>query len=263
LLQEIEKRCIKYCNADTAGQLESQKLIGDLNRLSERIEAKSGVGSGWFALMRSMSEIGVKLNWRTEVNEMYWIWENSIDENELNAMIYGVPEALKMLREFGIRFDDGNHINAEVPKIIIERDGDSQGHLNDNLVAPGTSGLLFSAKLRSVLANCGVDNIEYFPVTIHNPQDGSSSQEYYLANIVGRIACVDLAGSDVQMHPNFPDEIEFMDSLKLDESLINGVLIFRLFEHSQVIIAHEKIKNACELSGITGVKFTLPQAFSR
>ena len=112
--------------------------------------------------LRSMSEIGVKLNWRTEVNEMYWIWETSIDENELDAMIYGVPEALKMLREFGIRFDDGNHINAEVPKIIIDRDGDSQGHLNDNLVAPGTSGLLFSAKLRSVLANCVVDNIEYF-----------------------------------------------------------------------------------------------------
>jgi hypothetical protein len=51
LLEQIELRCIKYCQSDAAGTVENQgKLIGDLNRLSQRVE---GQIKGWKWLLRS------------------------------------------------------------------------------------------------------------------------------------------------------------------------------------------------------------------
>lgn len=193
---------------------------------------------------------------------MYWVWVNVID-SEKEAIIYGSPKALDQLRESGVRFDDGINIKVNVPSLLIERDEDSQGRLNDNVIAFGTTGLLFSSKLRGVLAASGVDNIEYFPVRIVNLLDGSNTDDYHLANIVGRIACVDLVASDVQMHQVFTDQIEFIDALVLDESRIFGTLYFRLLEHSQVVIVHEQVKISCEQAGVTGVRFVRPEYFSQ
>jgi hypothetical protein len=192
---------------------------------------------------------------------VHWIWENAIgSENE--AMIYGVPDSLRPLLERGLAFDHGVRSSASVPLVVVTRNADSQGTLNDNLVAPGTTGLLLSSKLRTALAAGGVDNIEYFPTRIDNPQDGSTTDDYRLANIIGCIACVDLEKSALQMHPDLPGTIEFIDSLVLDESRIRGHLCFRLKEFRPVVVVHDQVKQACEAAGVTGVRFVPPEEFS-
>lgn len=97
---------------------------------------------------------------------------------------------------------------------------------------------------------------------LNNPQDNSSVVDYQLANIVGRVACVDIAGSDVQMHPNAPGSIEFIDSLEIDEAKARGNLLFRLAEHTQVIVMADVVKHACEAAGLTGMRFLRPEDFS-
>jgi hypothetical protein len=51
LLREIENRCVTYCESDKAGEVAGQhKLMGDLNRLSRRIEGNIRT---WKWLLRS------------------------------------------------------------------------------------------------------------------------------------------------------------------------------------------------------------------
>lgn len=189
---------------------------------------------------------------------MYWIWANEpSDEDE--AMLYGVPPVIE---QRNLSFDDGILIRDKVPLIEFVRDDDSQGRLTDNLIAPGSRGLMFSSRLRAVLESVGADNIQYFPTRIENPANSTSTEDYMLANLIGRIECIDTANSDLQMHPHHTDRIEFVDSLILDKDKINNLKLFRTSEHSQIIVAHNVVKEICEKNGISGIVFYEPQEFT-
>jgi len=174
-------------------------------------------------------------------------------------VIHGVPVVIE---QEDLSFDDGIRVLTAVPLIVINANEESIGTLTDNLIAPGTRGLLFSSRLRQVLMGEGVDNIDYYPTKIIGLGSGISNEDYQLANIVGRIRCVDFAASDIDMHPDFPDTIEFINALALDENRIEESLMFRLAEHCQVIVVHERVKAACERAGITGIQFFQPSDFS-
>lgn len=189
---------------------------------------------------------------------MYWIWANE-RSSDAEARIAGVPEVVE--RE-DLAFDRGARVSRDVPLIEILRDEDSQGVLTDNLIAPGVGGLVISARLRDTLARAGVTNIDYYPCRLTNLADGTVSDDYQVANVIGQIACVDRAASDLEMHPKRPDEIEFINSLVLDEHAIAGPLMFRLAEFQQLVVAHDQVKDACTSAGITGVKFYRPEEFS-
>lgn len=189
---------------------------------------------------------------------MFWIWANEPTAED-EAMIYGVP---KVIEQQDLSFNQGKIVSDPVPPIEISRDSDSQGTLTDNLIAPGSRGLLFSMRLRKLLGEIGVDNIQYFPVRVTNPADSTSTDDYMLANLLGRIACIDMAKSTLHMHPRFPDVIEFFDSLVLDESKIKDLLMFRVEGFSPLIVVHEKIKEACEGNGITGIVFYEPEDYT-
>lgn len=189
---------------------------------------------------------------------MYWIWANEpSDEDE--AMLYGVPDAVKQL---DLNFDKGALVTVKVPLIEFIRDEDSQGVLTDNLIAPGSRGLLFSTRLRELLAGQGVNNIQYFPVRVTNPKNSTTTDDYQLSNLIGSIACIDQMASNLEMHPHILNTIEFINALILDETKIKDNLMFRAAEFTQVIVVHERIKNACEDAGITGVVFYSPAGFT-
>jgi uncharacterized protein DUF1629 len=190
--------------------------------------------------------------------EPYWVWANEPTSDD-EAMIYGVPPVVASL---GLRFNEGSLVTTTVPLIEIERDADSQGVLTDNLIAAGTKGLLFSSRLRGLIAQLGIDNIQYFPTLIRNPSDGTQTRDYELANILGRVWCLDRKGSALESSPDDPDYIEFIESLALDSARIRGQDLFRLGEKAQVIIASARLKRACESAGITGIRFYAPPEFT-
>jgi hypothetical protein len=182
---------------------------------------------------------------------MYWIWSNEPTSDD-EAMIYGVP---RVIEDQGLKFDQGALVTGTIPDIEIIQDDDSQGVLTDNLIASGSNGLLFSSRLRRLMETLGIENVQYFPCRILNPQDGTESTDYQLANIIGRVACLDKAQSTINTDPDDPEAIEFIDSLSLDESKIRNWDIFRLNEVSQIIVVSDRLKVAFDRAKITGVKF--------
>jgi hypothetical protein len=179
-------------------------------------------------------------------DDTYWVWANEpTGDNE--AMVYGVPPVVEQL---GLRFNDGNLVTQSVPLIQIDRDADSQGVLTDNLIAAGSKGLLFSGRLRSLIAQLGIDNIQYFPTVIRNPSDGTQTSDY------------EREASVIECAPNDPDYIEFIETLALDTARIRGHDLFRLGEKAQILIASDRLKRACETAKITGVRFYVPAEFT-
>jgi hypothetical protein len=191
------------------------------------------------------------------MSDNYWVWANEPTADD-EAMIYGVPPAVERL---GLRFNDGLLVTRSVPVLEIERDADSQGVLTDNLIAAGVKGLLFSSRLRKLMAELGIDAIQYFPAVVRNPGDGTETRDYEVANVIGRVACLDRKSSVVESAPDDPDYIEFIEALALDTARMRGYDFFRLDEKSQILIASDRLKSACERAKITGVRFYAPSEF--
>ena len=120
---------------------------------------------------------------------------------------------------------------------------------------------MFNTRLRELLQGLGVDNLQYFPCHIDNPIDGSSTDDYQVANIVGRVACVDFAKSVVEKFELAPDQLKSITKLSLVKSKLRGHDLFRLHEQPQVIVASDRVKLACEKQQISGVVFYDPEEY--
>jgi hypothetical protein len=187
---------------------------------------------------------------------MYWIWATEpcgADE----SLFHVIPQAVEQL---GLRFDEGRWIGDDIAPLVLELHETVRGTLTDNLLAPGVNGLVLSTRLRELLHALGVDSIQYFAFTLRSA-DGSESHEYRIANILGRVACLDRSQSKLVNELEAPDLIVAVESLVIDEERTQGFDLFRLHEESEVIIASDRLRRACRQSGITGVRFYRPQDF--
>jgi hypothetical protein len=98
---------------------------------------------------------------------------------------------------------------------------------------------LFSKKLLEVLHACGVDNLEQHAASVHDPRTGVTHMHYSAVNIVGSVACADLAKS--AYHPDFSPPRMLFHELVIDEPRALGQLFFRLAELNDIILVHEKV----------------------
>jgi len=193
------------------------------------------------------------------MSDNYWIWCNLPTSEE--DMFIGDAQA-EIMRQ-GLKFDNGVFISNVVPEISIQLGDEDEGVLTDHIVATGVYGLLMTHRLVQSIIGCGVENIQVFPVRLIDTNGVCISENYNIVNIIGCINAVDVELSDIEMHPVFPDEIDSIESLTLDESAIKGQLFFRLMGSTQVIVVHDSIKNEIEKNHLTGVKFLPPEDYDR
>jgi hypothetical protein len=109
---------------------------------------------------------------------------------------------------------------------------------------------LYSNKVKTCLDNCGIDNIDYFPVNLMDTKTSTINKDYWFANICGRISCLDVANSDTKKSAAGRFKLK---SFCIDETLTNGAEIFRLHERGRLVIIHERIQKELEKVGLNGV----------
>lgn len=183
----------------------------------------------------------------------YWVWRDAIYSDE-QASLNTRPPSIHAQRLY---FDDGvllvqPNISAVLDISLSEED---DGFLTDNLVAPGVPGLLISSRLRGVLEQCGVDNIQYFPVNMRLSDGTILFNEYSIANIIGRVSCIDFTQSDIVADDGPPLVIDSIDHLVLKQDNTHELDVFRLGEFFVAIIVSSRVKDAIQRSGVSGVEF--------
>jgi hypothetical protein len=183
----------------------------------------------------------------------YWIWRDDA-HSEDQANLRTRPS---IINDQGLYFDDGALMvrPEDGTTLAITLSDADDGFLTDNLVAPALPGLLISSRLRAVLDESGVDNIQYFPVDLTRSNGAASFDGYFIANIIGRVACTDFERSDIVMNAELPPMIDGINKLALDEDSVQDLDIFRLGELFVAIIVSSRLKDAIERSGVSGVAF--------
>lgn len=154
-------------------------------------------------------------------------------------------------------FDNGTRITRTVPVFEFVLDADGQGRLTDLLWT--TLPITLSARFKQALDGAGVANVDYFPVRVVNRISGEVHGDYFQANILGVVDCLDEKNSRIQYFspplPGRPPSILEIRHMVVDEGRIGGRLLFRMDRPRSICLAHEKVKEAVERAALTGVVF--------
>ncbi|WP_338041926.1 MULTISPECIES: imm11 family protein [Myxococcus] len=118
-----------------------------------------------------------------------------------------------------------------------------------------TLGYLFvSARFRQVLeSSAGVD-IEYLPIRLINHKGRREPGEFFVANVLGALDCMDMRRSEYEPSALRKGEVFGLRKLELDMSRIEPSRnLFRLTTMPRLIIARWELVQAMELAGLAGV----------
>jgi hypothetical protein len=158
-------------------------------------------------------------------------------------------------------FDKGVRIKQPVPVFDLVIDDKGQGTLTDYLWVT-LRGLTLSVRFKATLDAVGVDNVDYYPVRIVNAVTKEVRTDYFEANLVGVIDCLDREASEVERSPMNPLLVRAISRMVLDETAISGELLFRLEDVKGIVLAHKKVKTAVEKAKLTGVVFIPVKEFT-
>lgn len=129
---------------------------------------------------------------------------------------------------------------------LMNPSGDFRGDIMGSLVT------LFSNKLKAVLPELGVDNIDYFPVELEDPVTHKVEGGYWLVNVIGIVACLDRARSTLRPDPLGGEDLT--GPFYLDEAKTLGLKLFRLAEDPTLIIINEDLRRSLTQAGLVGVR---------
>lgn len=132
-------------------------------------------------------------------------------------------------------------------------------HLTDYILADVGCPLV-SPRLRTLLEENSVDNIQYFPATVRSTANAPVSQ-YYAANILGLVACIDTDQSemDAELDDNGDATLIYsIDKLILKKLPYDVGPIFRAFPFERIILIDEHFCKIFDDAGISGTKCIEP-----
>lgn len=182
----------------------------------------------------------------------YWIMfteRNSEDE-------VFIDETPKIIEDNDWDFSIGEYVSDKIP--IIKCGDFDEGIMKDNIVAHGLNGLLFNYKVKDVLDELDVNNMQYFDVELVDNSD-VITLGYMIGNIVGHYDCIDYEKSSLIL--NSSGRIRGIDSLSFKEIDDEIPSIFRISTFLPLIVVSDKVKNNLEMNKVTGVVFYNPEDF--
>lgn len=101
----------------------------------------------------------------------------------------------------------------------------------------------FRDDLIAALEAFGVDNLDKYPVSITDPDDGKVYTNYKAVNIIGAVSAADMNKSQYVLSDGIPLVDVAFDELVLKEKEIQDLLMFRLAENLTTILVHESVRD--------------------
>ncbi len=155
----------------------------------------------------------------------------------------------------------GARISIQVPQPLQYTLSSTYRGTPKAFYSPGVP--LIRNDLVDALREASVDNFELFDAVLKDPITGQEFNEYKAFNVLGLVAAADMDKSK-RAPINLDSEMidVFFDSLVIDNTKTQGLLMFRLAQSVDAIIIHERVKQAVEKRGIPGMVFYKPEDWS-
>jgi hypothetical protein len=117
-----------------------------------------------------------------------------------------------------------------------------------------------SDAVRAAFDRVGVDNIEYFKAELQLEYSEQIIRGYWVANVIGRLSCVDELRSVREGDPI--DNDGRLLSFHVDPARTCGLSLFRLAEAPELVMVHPRVRAALEATaGLRGLLFQEPSAY--
>jgi hypothetical protein len=167
-----------------------------------------------------------------------------------------IEDAPAELEDEKFRLFEGTPAQGWFPAdLVFDLHRDSGLRLADAI--PNTLALLVvSERLRGALRKeLGPQAVEFLPVKVRNQKRKPVPGAYFVANVLGSVACMDARRSQFRMNPVLKDQVQTFMRLALDERKIpEGARLFRLREQMRLVIVRADL--AAQLSpAFTGMRF--------
>jgi hypothetical protein len=115
--------------------------------------------------------------------------------------------------------------------------------------------------MRRVFDNAGVDNVQWVRAELEVDITKSVYQDYYIMNVVGKLACVDTQASDLESDDD--GRVTVLRGFRLDPERTYGLSLFRVAEDPRVIAVSERLQRALGAAGLDGVILQDPGTYDR
>lgn len=109
---------------------------------------------------------------------------------------------------------------------------------------------VMSNRLIAFLANLGVDNIDAYPVVLHNIVSGEDILGYSAANVIGCIDAENLDDSQYRLRFGKP---YFTGAIVIDDSKVNDSSFFRTLYGPGFIVISQNIADALKTESWSGI----------
>ncbi|NMG36498.1 hypothetical protein GRF61_18780 [Azoarcus sp. TTM-91] len=165
-----------------------------------------------------------------------------IDPN--GAGLYKASHVMTELKT-GRRFDVGF-----VPPLVVRLDPElPDGKLPTFFESPAWIG---TRGFHATLLAAGVANVEASPVEMRDEANKRVIDDYLLLNIVGRVACVDMARSETR---SLGDGMTIIDRLVIDPARIPDLDLFVADEDTDCMIVSERLQRLIAGAGYSDIRF--------
>ena len=113
--------------------------------------------------------------------------------------------------------------------------------------------LIANQKVKTILSEFGIKNIEYLPVQLMDHQDKLVSEDYSILNVLGGEDIVDMEVSEYRMGRIIKTQISRIISLAVDyKNIPEDAHLFRASMKLDEFFISDELKKAFEKNNITG-----------
>lgn len=181
-----------------------------------------------------------------------WYLKNLWDAagQRLDARVFGYGNLLNQTPYLRIPAYDGTLTNVQFPLRI---DINTQGNKLDFTLGPSAVPIVTEAV--SNLLQTFEHNIQFIPVEIEGQRNS-----YFIANVFSNIECIDETQSRIEWRPDSQDMPHGRKPIAIYKLVVNPQQVdarhlFRMKRWHAPLIASEKLKEALQANGFSGIEF--------
>ena len=184
----------------------------------------------------------------------FFVW---MDEPSDDSFAWVEPLRHPKLEGRSFELHEGHPLQGWFPRDLTVSLRDGRGtRLVDHLPNPSRV-LCVSDKLRVLLAERSGASIEFLPLTLQSPSGKSLPERYFLANVLGTLACMDAQRSEFRMNAITKTDIFRFYRLVLDLARVpQEVKLFRLAEKPSVVLVRDDLVKEIRAAGGLGMRFS-------
>jgi len=122
--------------------------------------------------------------------------------------------------------------------------------------------LVANIKVKEILEELGVENIEFLPITIWDREKKPIEADYYIINPVGSVEIIDMEKSKYRMGALIKDQIKRIKNLVINRNAVTEKdKLFRATTKLDQIFINEEIRQAFIKAGIKGYWLSRPNGW--